>query len=140
MLFRSVYLMNGRTKQRDNFQAAFIASSNPDLVLKNRMLVKNSPLFSMGEIASHPASQTCYVPSKSYPNGYGVTSDELQPLADQTSSGRLLTFLGIRPVRTYECTLVTIVSSKHSIATLKSFTQELLPTLALAIQASYSAH
>jgi hypothetical protein len=114
---QTLRLLRGISRQRINFQAALLASSNQVLKLQNRQLLNSSPPSALGQVGGAPVRQTCLVIGEESLGGYGVIGEQLLTLVDQVSAGRRLQLearLGLRSTRSYECVLISVSSQKDS--------------------------
>ncbi len=107
-------MMAATVRQRFSLQTGFIGRDQPSLKLKNRRLI-NSPVPSAaGLVQGQPTLQTCLVRGPGQTAGFGVTRVQLTPLTDQGSTGRvrLERLVGLRPNRSYGCTLISLRGPK----------------------------
>ncbi len=107
----TLQLMDGRVRQRDNFQTAFLTRDEPSLALQGRRLNTPQPRSSSGKIGKQRALQTCLVPGVTPPQNQGVTAIELGKADDLLSRGGAATLqrlVGLRPNRELRCILVSL--------------------------------
>lgn len=105
----------GRSKQRFNFQASFLNKADDSLRINNRILYNASLPYSAG-IADHKYTrQTCLVEGYQFPNGFGVTREQLTQLVDAKSTGidkQIRYVIGLTSNRDYECILISLSNQK----------------------------
>ena len=102
-------LMRGVARRRFNFQTAFLATLQPQLQLNQRYLSGGPLPYAVGFNQKQPALQTCLVQGVQAPEAFGVTQEELSPLADQASRSKwssLRSIVGLQANRNYECILI----------------------------------
>jgi hypothetical protein len=108
-------LVRGTFRQRYSLQAAGIAAMSPGLALEGRQLLVHKPPSAQGRLQGHPARQTCFVPHALQPAAYGVTWEQLLPLADSPTLGRkakLRRLIGTQANYNYGCVLVSLRSAQ----------------------------
>jgi hypothetical protein len=104
-------LMAGTVRQRFNLQSSFIGRDQPRLNLKRRHLLRTPTPSAAGRIQEQPALQTCMVRGAGLENAFGVTRTRLTTLNDRLAKGSvsaLERIIGLRPNRTYGCTLISL--------------------------------
>jgi hypothetical protein len=104
-------LMAGSVRQRFNLQSSFIGRDQPSLQLSQRSLIRTPTPSAAGLLQGHPALQTCLVSGPGMGAAFGVTREELTPLADRLATGwgaGLERLLGLKPNRAYDCTLISL--------------------------------
>lgn len=108
----------GRAKQRFNFQASFLSRADESLRIKNRTIDTATPVSSSGMVNRQHLRQTCLVQGYQFPNGFGVTREQLTQLADAKSSGmdkQALYIVGLASNRDYDCTLISLSSDDAAV-------------------------
>ena len=104
-------LMTAVVRQRFNLQTSFIGEDQPSLKLLDRRLIATPTPTAAGQIQDRPALQTCLVRGQRLGDAFGVTRDQLTPLSDRLSNGKVATLerlIGLKPNRTYACTLISL--------------------------------
>lgn len=106
-------ILRARVRQRLNLNTNFITSKQPYLKIIDSKKDVQFPYSSTGYINNMPAVQTCYVPSYSHSDGFGISTDKLANLVDLSVSRSPATIpqlIGIHAKRSYGCTLISLAS------------------------------
>ncbi len=107
--------MAGSVRQRLNLQSSFIGRDQPRLALTKRHLVTQPVPGAAGLVQGQPALQTCLVRGGDLKEAFGVTRVQLAPLSDRLAQGRVVgleRLVGLRPNRSYGCTLISLRGPK----------------------------
>ncbi len=107
-------MMAASVRQRFSLQTAYIGRDQPSLKLKNRRLINRPVPSASGLVQDQPTLQTCLVRGPGQTAGFGVTRVQLSPLTDQGATRwvRLERLVGLRPHRSYGCTLISLRGPK----------------------------
>ena len=112
----TLILFNGATRQRFNFQVAFLGRTYAETSLTGRYLVDNPPA-AIGNVNGQSTIQTCLVQDPTLINSrVGVTRIQLGLLADKRSNYTAYSasqVIGITPNRSYSCTFMSLSRPKQ---------------------------
>lgn len=99
------------SRELNHFQVAFLARSNPSLIIKNRIIQSTPIPFASGRRQDQSILQTCILDGSDGRRGLGVTAEQLRKSQAQIPSStrdKLFKFLGLPPSSGYSCVLVTL--------------------------------
>lgn len=108
-------LMGGRVRQRFNFQATAIGRDHPSLHLGQRRLIDLPVPTARGLTQDRPTLQTCLITGPGLDEPFGVTREQLTAIADRQAVGSVAAMervIGLKPIRTYACTLISLRGPK----------------------------
>lgn len=139
-------LRGGAVRRWEAFQLAAITRNVPDLSLKGRRLAADgrSGPFALGQVKGGIAQQSCLVSGTSSTQPFGVTMEQLTGLQGQRPNppqALLAGVLGLRPMRTYDCVVISLQAhggKEPSPSTWFRVVSALTPSLSKATQESPS--
>lgn len=109
-------ILHARVRERTNFNVQFISAENSAILLKSSKPTDFNTSTLEGRIGNQPALQTCLVKGSPRSPRHGLSFHELGDAVDQRDgnySNLLFQIIGLRPNRSYDCYLITYISSSQ---------------------------
>ncbi len=135
-----VRLRRAEMRRWEAFQLAAITRDLRELALERRRVEVDSQgaPVAVGELKGGRALQTCLVPGTTVPQPMGVTQEHLSELVRRRPNPPpvvLAGLLGLRPMRSYDCVVISLQTpggSRPSLATWERLVSALAPVMVVS--------